>query len=60
MSAVDPKGTEIYWIDGVPYEGLRFEPSKIGTMKFWMDGLTVVELTPLQNFDTGKMFLIFE
>lgn len=60
MAAVDTNGDNKYWIDGIPFEGLRFEPSLVGTDRFWLNGIPETNMTPLQNFDTGKFFLVFE
>ena len=60
MAAIDNKGDEKYWIEGLPFQGLRFEPAKPGSEKYWVNGLPEENLTPLQNFDTGKFFLLFE
>jgi len=60
MSAVDPKGDQKYWIDGNTYDGIRFQDSKVGENKYWLKGMAEENLTPLQNFDTGKFFLVFE
>ena len=60
MSAVDPKGDQKYWVDGFPFEGVRLEATKIGTIKYWFEGQPAEPLTPDQNFDTGKFFLDFE
>ena len=60
MAAVDPHGNETYWINGISYQGVRFEPSKVGEQKYWFEGMPEENLTPPQNFDTGKFFLMFE
>lgn len=60
MAAVDPHGNETYWINGISYQGVRYEPSKVGGENYWCEGLSEENLTPLQNFDTGKQFLLFE
>lgn len=60
MAAVDPKGSETYWIEGEPFQGVRNPPTKTGTEKYWVNGLTEENLTPDQNSDTGKFFLLFE
>lgn len=60
MSAVDPKGDQKYWINGGTYEGIRFEPSKVGEQTYWINGMTEENLTPLQNFDTGRFFFLFD
>lgn len=60
MSAVDPKGDQKYWLDGHPFEGVRLETTKTGTQKYWFEGQPAEQLTPDQNFDTGKFFLEFE
>lgn len=60
MSAVDTKGDEKYWINGITFEGLRFSPTNTGSVKYWFEGMAEENLTPRQNFDTGKMFLTFE
>lgn len=60
MSAVDPNGDQKYYIEGDTYQGVRLQTSKVGENKYWVDGLAEENLTPLQNFDTGKFFLLFE
>ena len=60
MAAVDPKGNEQYYINGTPYEGVRLQTTQVGTDKYWFEGLPEENLTPLQNFDTGKFFMAFE
>lgn len=60
MAAVDPKGDQKYWINGDTFQGVRYEPSKIGEQKYWFEGMSEENLTPLQNFDTGKFFLVFD
>lgn len=60
MAAIDPKGDEKMNINGETFEGLRFQPTKTGDEKYWVDGLSEQNLTPLQNADTAKFFLVFE
>lgn len=60
MSAVDPHGDQKYYIDGHPFEGVTFEPAQTGTQKYWFEGEPAVDMTPLSNAVTGKMFLVFE
>lgn len=60
MPAIDPKGDQKYWMDGEPYQGCRLQATQVGTQKYWFEGLPEENLTPLQNFDTGKFFLVFE
>lgn len=60
MAAIDNKGDEQYWIDGDSFDGIRYQPVKNGEEKFWVDGLPNSTILPLQNFDTGKFFEIFE
>jgi hypothetical protein len=60
MSAVDTHGDQNYWIEGHPFEGIRLEATDTGTVKYWFEGQPAENLTPQQNFDTGKFFLDFE
>jgi hypothetical protein len=60
MAAVDPQGTETYWIDGTSFEGIRDQATDTGTEKYWFEGKSAVDLFPLNNGDTGKFFLMFE
>lgn len=60
MAAIDPKGDQKYWLDGHPAEVLRLQATQVGTQKYWFEGQPAENLTPLQNADTGKFFLLFE
>lgn len=60
MAATDPKGNEQYYINGETFQGIRFQPTKIGEGKYWFEGLPEENLTPANNKDTGKFFLVFE
>lgn len=60
MAAVDPQGGELYWIDGVTYQGVRDQSSNTGEEKYWFEGKSAENLIPLNNGDTGKFFLLFE
>lgn len=60
MAAQDGNGAQKYWIDGTTFEGVRLEATQVGTEKYWFEGEPEENLTPLQNFDTGKFFLLFE
>lgn len=60
MAAVDPHGNETYWINGDTFQGVRYQPTHTGNQTNWCEGLPEENLTPAQNFDTGKMFLVFE
>lgn len=60
MSAIDPKGNEKFYTEDGPFEGLRLQATKVGEEKFYTYTGPEENLTPLQNFDTGKFFLLFE
>jgi hypothetical protein len=60
MAAVEPYGSELYWLNGHPYEGVRLEASVPGNEKFWVEGSPAPDQPPPTNADTGKMFLEFE
>lgn len=60
MSAIDPNGDEKYYVNGETFQGIRNQPTKIGEGKYWSDGMPEENLTPPNNKDTGKFFLVFE
>lgn len=60
MAAIDPKGDQKYWINGETFNGIRYQPSKVGDEKYYFEGLTEENLMPANNADTGKFFLVFE
>lgn len=60
MAAVDPQGSETYYIDGVTFQGVRNEAVNTGTEISWFEGKSEQNLFPLNNGDTGKFFLMFE
>lgn len=60
MSAVDPKGSEKYFIEGETFEGIRNQPTQTGTEKYSVNAFSEENLFPPNNADTGKFFLVFE
>jgi hypothetical protein len=60
MAAVDPQGSETYWIDGTTFEGVKNGNNDPGTERFWFQGKSEENLFPPNNGDTGKFFLLFE
>lgn len=60
MAAVDPQGSQKYWINGEPFQGVRLQSTHTGNQKNWFEGLPVEDLIPDNNADTGKFFLLFE
>jgi hypothetical protein len=60
MAAVDPKGNETYWIEGVPFQGIRVQTTKTGNQTYYLNGETAPELFPYNNQDTGKFFFLFD
>jgi hypothetical protein len=60
MAAVDPQGNETFWIEGVPFQGIRVQTTKTGSEKYYLNGEVTSELFPYNNIDTGKFFFLFE
>lgn len=58
--AVDPLGSETYWIEGQPFQGVRKQNTKPGSETYWMNGEAIIELFPFNNIDTGKFFFLFD
>lgn len=58
--AVDPRGNETYWIEGVPFQGIRVQSTKTGSETYWINGEATSELFPFNNIDTGKFFFLFD
>jgi len=55
MSAVNPNGSEEFWIDGHSYDGLRNGYNQTGSEEFWMNGKSADFIIP---FTTDGNFLI--
>ena len=51
---------QTYWIDGLPFSGIKHQPANTSEVKYWIDGLPVESIFPPTNADTGKFFLLFE
>jgi hypothetical protein len=60
MAAVDPKGNETYWLNGIAFEGVRDQLSLTGSETYWFEGQPEQNMFPLNNLDTSKFFLLFE
>lgn len=56
---VDP-GTETYWLDGLPFDGIRNFKTMTGSQTYWLDGVPETSIFQLTNQDTGKFFMLFE
>lgn len=59
-NAVNPNGNETYWIEGIPFQGIRNQSTKSGSQTYYVNGETISELFPYNNIDTGKFFFLFE
>ena len=47
MPAVNPQGSQKYWFNGLPFEGVaKTTPIDEGTQKYWMDGMPGESLYP--------------
>jgi hypothetical protein len=60
MAAVDPQGGELYYIDGVTFQGVRDQQTNTGDETNYFEGKSDTELFPQNNGDTGAFFLEFE
>jgi hypothetical protein len=60
MAAVDPHGGELYYIDGVTFQGVRDQQTNTGSETNSFEGKSTVDLFPANTGDTGKFFLEFE
>lgn len=58
--AQDPRGNETFWVEGIPFSGIRVQSTKSGSDKYWINGEAVSELFPYNNIDTGKFFFLFD
>lgn len=58
MSATNPNGSEKYWLNGQPFDGLQNESNKdTGNEKYWLNGSPVDYIIPTGN--QTKFFLLF-
>ena len=47
MSAVNPRGSEVYWFEGLPFDGLKTPYYEyINGERFWFEGLPLEHLYP--------------
>ena len=47
MGTVNPKGSEKYWFEGLPFDGLKsFDTEIVAGEKFWFQGLPLKHLFP--------------
>lgn len=53
-------GTQTYWIEGMPAEGIRDFKALTGSQTYWLNGTPEENLFLLTNAETGKFFLLFE
>lgn len=60
MAAIDPKGDETYWNNGLSFEGVRNQQTLVGSNTYWFEGLPEENIFPLNNQDTSKFFILFE
>jgi hypothetical protein len=60
MAAVDPQGQEVYYINGISFEGVRNATTNTGNEIVWFQGKSEENLFPANNGDTGLYVLIFE
>lgn len=49
MAAVDPLGSEKYWINGFVWSGLNKSSTDQGTIKFWSNGFVGGDLFPVSG-----------
>jgi hypothetical protein len=60
VSAINPNGDELYWVDGYAYQGV-LKPAIIpyvGQELYWVDGHSEQNIVPLSTL-TGSFFLMF-
>lgn len=57
----DSSGTEKYWSDGLPFDGVNKAGNDPGTEKFWFDGLPEMPLIVASSTVTASsMLLVFD
>lgn len=57
MAAVNPNGSEEYWINGTTFAGLRNGYNQTGSEEFWINGKSVDFIIPFTT--DGNFLMVF-
>jgi len=48
MAAQNPQGSQTYWFNGLPFQGLKSASADTATLKYWFNGLPEQALFPAE------------
>lgn len=49
MPAQNPSGSQTYWFNGLPFQGVRSASADTTTLKYWFNGLPEQALFPAEG-----------
>lgn len=58
MSANNPNGSEIDWVNGEPFQGIKNNGDDVGTITYWLNGVPEMNLFP--NGSSGNFMFLFD